>query len=518
VIQSSIAPKKVEPSKNATKNPSGGSVHLRMSFRDLLVRDKLVTEEQVAEALNRQNQHGGRLGEHLVAMGAVTTERLDAFLHRMPTEPHDLAHTGIDESELLALLLKIIYTRRLRSVREYVENIKLPHHVVVELVEKAVDRKFLYNLGSRGSDNAKDMSYEFTEEGRRWTIDSLDQLRYVGPAPVTLQEFVDQVNLQKLSNEQVSYERLAKVFSDLSFDRSFVEHTGPALNSGRAILLYGPPGNGKTSIAMRLASVFSDTIYVPYAITIEGQIIRVHDPSIHLPMAPAPVVEETTLSITRHEDYDLRWVPCKRPFVVAGGELTLEMLDLTYNESSHFYDAPLHLKALGGCFVIDDFGRQLVSPTKLLNRWIVPLESRIDYLKLHTGKSFSIPFDELVIVSTNLEPEDLMDAAFLRRLPYKIEIGPPSLALYKKIFMTECERNGLPMNEETLDTIIARLLDVGIELAAYQPRFIMEQFLATFRFLGEEPHYHPRFLEYAIDNIRVHRQKPATPQTQATAS
>jgi hypothetical protein len=256
--------------------------------------------------------------------------------------------------------------------------------------------------------------------------------------------------------------------------------------------------------------VFTDLIYVPYAVIVEGQIIRFYDPSIHVPIALPAAAEETAASFMRLEDYDGRWLPCQRPFVIAGGELTLEMLELSYDQNSHFYEAPLHMKALGGCFVIDDFGRQLVSPTQLLNRWIVPLESRVDYLKLHTGKSFTIPFEEMVMFSTNLEPEDLMDPAFLRRLPYKIEVGPPTVAMYKQIFAKECLRANLPLAEEVVDAIVHKLCDEKqLPLAAYQPKFIVDQVLATCRFLGQPPHFEPRFVDYAIDNLRVRRHSPA---------
>jgi hypothetical protein len=188
------------------------------------------------------------------------------------------------------------------------------------------------------------------------------------------------------------------------------------------------------------------------------------------------------------------------------------MLDLRYDETGHYYEAPLHMKALGGCFVIDDFGRQLVSPTNLLNRWIVPLENRIDYLKLHTGKSFSIPFEELVIFSTNMEPEDLMDPAFLRRLPYKIEVGAPSEENYRRIFDKECARQGLTLPGDAFNMIVQKLrTEKGLELAAFQPKFIVDQVVATCRFMGQAPHFEPRFIEYALDNLRVRRNAAAAP-------
>jgi predicted ATPase with chaperone activity len=289
-----------------------------------------------------------------------------------------------------------------------------------------------------------------------------------------------------------------------------IEQTGPALNSGRAILLYGPPGNGKTSTALRLSSAFQDVIYVPYSIIVEGQIIRVHDPSIHVQLDPPKVEDDNELSVVRREQFDARWVPCRRPFVVTGGELTLDMLDLRYDTVGNYYEAPLHVKALGGCFIIDDFGRQLVSPTHLLNRWIVPLESRVDYLKLHTGKSFSIPFEELIMFSTNLEPEDLMDPAFLRRLPYKIEVGAPSLENFKTIFKKESEKQGMILPDEVFRSIVRKIRDEKeMEFAAYQPKFIIDQIVATCRFMGQPSHFEPRYIDYALDNLRVNRSVAA---------
>ena len=396
-----------------------------MRLGDLLIRARLVTAENVAQAVELSKLNGLRLGDNLVAMGAIEQCVLEAFLHRIPSEPADLAATGVDENDLLALLIKLIYTGRLSSVRQFLDAIKLPLPIVMELASMAVDRRLLHALGTRKSESLLDMSYAFTDEGRKWAIDALARSRYVGPAPVTMDDFTQQVSLQKPTNERVTVERIRKALQQWTVDESLLEQTGPALNSGRAILFYGPPGNGKTTVALSFADVFQDVIYFPYAIIIEGQIIRFHDPSVHVPIQPLDGAREEDTSFIRRDTHDMRWVPCRRPFILTGGELTLDMLDLRYDATGNFYEAPLHMKALGGCFLIDDFGRQLVSPTNLLNRWIVPLESRVDYLKLHTGKSFSIPFEELVIFSTNLEPEDLMDPAFLRRLPYKIEVGPP---------------------------------------------------------------------------------------------
>jgi len=480
------------------------TISTRLRLGDLLIRAKLVTEQDVARALERLATHGGRLGENLVAIGALKQEVLEGFMHRTPREPADIKSTRLDDAELLSLLLKLIYIGRLQTIRQFADAIKLPYNIVIELVKMAVDRLYLQALGARHSDSLIDLAYMFTDIGRNFVIDSINRLHYVGPAPVTIEEFTDQVNLQKLTNELVTPEKIKAAITGLQFDERILEQCGPALNSGRAMLLYGPPGNGKTSVAQRFASVFSDVIYVPYSVMVEGQIIRVHDPSIHLPLDQTSIGDENAFSVVRAQSYDARWVPCQRPFVVTGGELTLEMLDLRYDPTGHYYEAPLHVKALGGCMLIDDFGRQLVSPTNLLNRWIVPLESRVDFLKLHTGKTFSIPFEELVIFSTNLEPEDLMDPAFLRRLPYKIEVGAPTHGLYRKIFDSECKKQAIEMTDELFDLIVHKItVEKEMELAAYHPRFIVDQVVATCRFMREAPHFEPRFIDYAIDNLRV---------------
>ncbi len=472
-----------------------------MRLGDLLQAANIATREQIDQAVARQAELGGRLGDNLIAIGAVAREALETFLRHVPAEPADLTGTGISPTELLSLLLKLIYTNRLETANDFVESMKLPSNIVDQLIRMAVERGLLIAMGSQGLT----MRYALSEQGRNWALEAMRASQYAGPAPVTLDSYCERVQLQKVTNDLVTYQGIRQALGDNTVTDKFVHRIGPALNSGRAMLLYGPPGNGKTTVALSFASVFNAVIYVPYAVMIEGQIMRVFDPSFHQPL----VVDSPPPSVfggLRREQSDARWVPIRRPFVVTGGELTLEMLDLKYDPVAGFYEAPLHLKALGGCFVVDDFGRQLVSPENLLNRWIVPMESRVDYLKLHTGKSFSIPFEAMVIFSTNINPEDLMDPAFLRRLPYKIEIGAPDRATYRKIFDTLCAKNGIVITDEIFEYIVAKVTqEKGLELAAYHAKFIVDQIIAIGRFLGEPPRFTASSIEYALDNLKVNQ-------------
>jgi hypothetical protein len=474
-----------------------------MRLGDMLVSANLVSQPDIDRAVTRQRQFGGRLGDQLVALGVITRATLDEFITKIPAEPETLADTGINSTELLSLLIKQIHMGRLETASDFIDAIKLPPPLVDELISAAIARKLLAALGTLGST----MRYELSEAGRSWAQEALKTSLYTGPAPVPLAEFCARIHRQKITNDQVTHAAISSALTGYTITDEFIRQIGPALNAGRAMLLYGPPGNGKTSIARAFADVFNSVIYVPHAVYIEGQIMRVFDPSFHTQIAPA--APASIFSGLRRESYDARWVAVRRPFIVTGGELTLEMLDLSYDTATGFYEAPLHIKAQGGCFVVDDFGRQLVSPATLLNRWIVPMESRVDYLKLHTGKSFSIPFEALVIFSTNIDPEDLMDPAFLRRIPYKIEVGAPSPETYFRIFERLCARQGIPFDSAIFETLVQKIIvEKKLEPAAFHAAFIIDQVIAIARFLGKPPSLDAVSIDYALANLKTNTKRP----------
>lgn len=472
-----------------------------MFLGDILVAHGLVTPIDVEAALGYQKRHGGRLGEALVELGRLKPEDLETVMHGAPQSPRDLADTGLPLADLLNLLIKALYAGNTETPSLMADFLKLPQRIVQALILQAQERKLLDVLGAAGKLAMSELRYVLSEKGKQWASDAMAQNQYVGPAPVSLAEYTERIERQRITNERIDRAAVDAAFANLIIPERFIHQIGPAINSGRSILLYGPPGNGKTSIAERIGNAFRDIIYVPYCFEVEGQIIKVFDPGIHK-TAQRNVDIVTKGTAVRREDIDRRWIPCQRPFIVTGGELTLEMLDLSFNTNAKFYEAPLHVKALGGIFVIDDFGRQIVSPGALLNRWIVPLESRTEYLKLHTGKSFALPFDELVIFSTNLSPADLMDPAFLRRIPYKLEVGGPSPQEFRDIFKIVSKGLGLAPTDEIIDFVIQALTKHNdFPLASYQPKFIGDQILSACKFEAIPPAFRIDLVIQALNNL-----------------
>ncbi len=421
-----------------------------------------------------------------------------------PKAPKKLNEVGYDPNLVLQLIGKGMYQENLETAIQFSNEIKLPTNVVEHALQMMTERKLVESVGTLQSTTGGmgSLRYNLTNAGRKFVQDALNQNQYFGPAPVPLDAYCDQVRAQAIGNERVSPEDIEKAFSDIVVPDEFTDRLGPAVNSGMSILIYGPAGNGKTTVAEKVAHIFDSVIYIPYAIEVNGTIIKVFDASVHDSVEVENPPEERRKLF--REMVDKRFVPCKRPVVITGGELNMEMLDLKFNEISKYYEAPLHIKALNGTFIIDDFGRQQVSPEQLLNRWIVPLQSRIDFLKLHSGKSFELPFDELVIFSTNLAPDDLMDPAFLRRIPYKLETKDPSLEAFKAIYTAVANKEGLELTEEIFQFTVHQIIKVsGKALAAYQPKFIIDQVVANCKYKGEELTFTKEYVAEGLANLYV---------------
>jgi hypothetical protein len=471
-----------------------------MRLEDLLVAKGILQPADLARAMERRQTHGGLLADSLLALRLITLEQLNAVLQMSPPAmPNTVAETGIAERTLLSLLLKAMYSGGADTVPKLSDLLKLPPSVLQGMLQEANAQKLVKIIGTEGQSAIPVLTYALTEGGREAAADATKQSKYLGPAPIRLQAYVEQLARQRLANEKTSRDKIGGAFRDLVVTEQFVNRLGPAINSGRSILLYGAPGNGKSSIAERVGRLFTDVIYVPYCIEVEGQIIKIFDGTVHVEIERQSVGADIDI---RGGDFDRRWVPCRRPLIITGGELTLEMLDLRYNEVANFYEAPLHIKALGGIFVIDDFGRQFVKPEALLNRWIIPLEERIDYLTLQTGATFSLPFDELIIFSTNLTPDDLMDPAFLRRIPYKIELIAPTRDQYKMIFERVAAARGLNLGDSMFDWAVEELHERRrFPLACYQPAFIVNHAIEACAFDKRAPEISESLIVDALDNL-----------------
>lgn len=415
-------------------------------------------------------------------------------------EPTSAAATELPNQLIVDLIMKVIYQYTLISGQRIADIIKLPYYGVLETVMTDLRQAELIEIG--GSDGLGDMAYQWvlTNTGRQRTRDILDRSSYVGPAPVSIEAYRRMAKLQSIGEIRVSPNQVREAMADMVIGNDLLELIGPAINTGRSMFLYGPAGNGKTLLSEHLATLLGGDVFVPYAIEADGYVIKVLDQNIHIPSERKQPNHDNSMEART----DPRWVLCKRPIIIVGGELTLASLDLIYDEISHFYEAPFQLKANGGMFLIDDFGRQQMRPRDLLNRWIVPLEKRYDYLTLRTGKKIEIPFDELIVFSTNLAPRDLVDEAFLRRIQNKIEVRNPSFEEYREILRRNCEQLRVPYNEDgAIYLLREHYVKAKRELRSCQPRDLLKQVIGIAAYQGVAPSLSKDLIDGAIASYFV---------------
>jgi len=458
-----------------------------------LLKQGAITEKELEEALERQRLHGGRLGQNLVALGFIKEEELNNLFRRHPPVPKNLAETGLALSFIEDLVMKHILFMGEFRLADVAERIKLPMSVVDSALETLRRDKFVEVKGATGYATVT-YTFKITDMGKQRSTELLELCRYAGPAPVSLEDYRTMVELQTIKSIVVGEESVRKAFSHLILSEAILRRLGPAISSGKAMFVYGPAGNGKTAIAETVGGVLPDTVYIPYAITVGGQIISMFDPVNHVPVEPA----------REGGSVDQRWVMIKRPVVLSGGELSLRMLDLDFNPISKFYEASLQMKANNGLFIADDFGRQQIEPQSLLNRWIVPLDRNVDFMTLHTGMKFAIPFDMLVIFSTNLEPRALVDEAFLRRIRYKIKIDHPTPEEYETIFRKVCESKKVPFDNEVFEYLMNYYYKrLGVNLNACHPRDIMDHIVDSAHYYMHPPILSKEGIDEAWQNYFV---------------
>lgn len=471
---------------------------------DLLVRADLISSDQLVEALTLQRTQGGRLGDILINNRFIDGGTFESFLRGLPPSPETLADLGIEHEFLVDLFLKQLYGMRSGTIRQFADSLKVPSRLAKDMLEHCTARNYVTSVSNPDTFKYRDLKYALSEAGARRAKDAMEHSRYVGPVPVSLAAFTERVSRQKVTNEAFTVDAIRSGLSNLELSEALLMEIGPAVNSGRAFLLYGPAGNGKSSVALNIRNMFHDMVYIPYSVLIDNNVVRVFDPRCHTVIETGFSDPQRANTSLGNDEIDTRWLPCDRPFVLVGGELTLDMLEMSYDEISGYYEAPLHIKALDGCFVIDDFGRQRVKPHELLNRWIVPMERRIETLKLKSGKTFELPFEVMLIFSTNLEPSDLMDDAFLRRLPYKIQVGTPTPEQFRTIFKKRAMQAGLTVDDAFIDLVMRKITEErGRTLAGFHPGFIIDQFRDHARFYGERYTFNINHLERVLDNLLV---------------
>ncbi len=383
----------------------------------------------------------------------------------VPKEPRELEDTGISREDLEDLVLKVVYTVRGFTIDWVAKQVGLPLRLVNDLVEELQDSAAVEIVGQAGT-----MSFKMrvTDLGRKRAAEAMRASGYVGPAPVTVEDYSKMLEAQLARMPKTEPEEVSKAIDELVLPPNIVEVAGLARSSGRSLFLWGPPGNGKTSVGHLIHNAIKGDLWIPYCLGVGHSVIKFFDPQCH------QVVENGSDS-GNGQRFDRRWVRIRRPFVVVGGELRIESLDLAFHPVLRYYEAPMHLKANGGTFLIDDFGCQRADPQEILHRWVLPLERHIDYLTLRTGQQVPVPFKQMLILSTNLDPEKIMDAAFLRRMGYRLYLGYPSPDQYAQIFKRYAAGLELTVPEGMLERLFSRYSEEGRPLRGSEPRDLIER-------------------------------------------